>query len=351
MKKIITILLTLCLLNCLSSCELEDHRYQGPLFIEFSPDQYGQTASPSGIIKTAPDVGLDQIGVQLIGLSQPQALTVNFRMADQVFYLTSYDRYVVDLPDGLDAGQYRTILATAKYGVDYTFDGLSGFTFDKTYGRGSFTIAPNSQFGSIPINVLVKSGAPFFIVLEDSDELQANLPTSLLRYYTPIDKIVLIDEPFASNPFDRGWTQIDRDGDGYAWEFYGNPPSITSDSYLDDIGAVLPENYLISPPISIPVDVQNVTFAFQVAAGATYDYREQYKLIVSEQEITFDNCRDAEILQDWTELTEANSAKKFTDVLIDLNPYRGKTVYLGIVHGNCTDQYYILIRNLSVYTH
>ena len=349
MKRIYIILLILGTLGCISSCELEDRRYDGPLFVEFSPDQYNQTASPSGIVKMADGVGAEQIGVQLIGLAQSQPLTVNFRIADQVFYLISIDRYVVDLPDGLAPSQYRTILSTGKYNEDYTFDGLSGFTFDKTYGRGSFTIPSNSYFASFPINILQKGGAQFFFVLEDSDNLIANKPTALLRYMTPIDKIVLLDERFFTDPFDRGWTEIDKDEDGYTWEFFNNPPSISSDSYTNR--ALLPENYLISPAIAIPGDAQNVTLDFQVAAGATYDYREQYKVIISESEITFDNCRDAIVLQDWTELTEANSAKKFTDVSIDLTAYKGKTVYIGIVHGNCTDQYYIMIRNLSVYTH
>ena len=348
MKKIITILFAIGALYNFSSCELEDHRYKGPLFVELSPDLYGQTASPSGIVKTASGVGVEQIGVQLIGLAQPEALIVNFRIADQVFYLTNLDRYVVDLPDGLESGNYRTILATAKYGIDYTFDGLSGFTFDHTYRRGSFTIAPNSQFGSIPIHILEKGGTQFFFVLEDSDNLQANKPTALLRVVTAIDKTVLIEESFATDPFNRGWTEIDRDGDGYTWETYNL--SITSDSYRSS-SALLPENYLISPSITIPSEAQNVNLSFFVASGASSDYREQFKVIVSEEQITYDNCRNVEVLQDWTELTDANAGNKFTEVSIDMTAYKGKTVYIGILHGNCTDQYYILIRNFSVYTH
>jgi hypothetical protein len=295
-------------------------------------------------------VGQDQIGVQLIGLAQPEALTVNFRIADQAFYIIGIDRYVTELPDGYTPNQYRTILSTGKYGVDYTLDGMSGVTFDKTYGRGSFTIPSNSQFGTIPINVLQKGGAQFFFVLEDSDNLRANKPTALLRYSTPIDKIVLLDESFATDPFDRGWTEIDRDGDGYTWNTWGR--AITSDSWKSGgVGPVFPENYLISPSITIPANAQNVTLAFQVAAADDEDFREQYKVIISEQEITFDNCRDANVLQDWTELTEVCADGKYMDVSIDMSSYRGKTVYIGIIHGQCSGQYYIMLRNLSVYTH
>lgn len=351
MKKIYIISFILSTLAIFSSCKLEDRTYQGPLFVEFSPEQYGQKASPSGITKQGEATGVDTIGVQLIGLAQPEAITVNFRVVDQIFYLINLDRYVADLPADAAPGDYQTILATGLYNVDYSFEGLPGVTFDPIYGRGSFTIAANSQFGTFPINILQKGGAQMFIVLDDSKDIRANKPTALLRYQTAIDKIILMDEPFATDPLVRGWTAIDKDGDGYNWNFYNNPPSITSDSYLDGIGPVFPENYLISPAIAIPNDAQNVALAFQVADGAHTDFRDKYKVIISENEINFDNCRDADVLQDYTELTEANADKKFTDVFIDMTAYKGKTVYIGIVHGDCTDQYYILVRNLSVYTY
>ena len=161
---------------------------------------------------------------------------------------------------------------------------------------------------------------------------------------------VLLSEDFASDPFDRGWTEIDKDGDGYDWEYYDG--AITSDSWRSGgVGALFPENYLISPSFAIPADAQQVTLDFQVAAADDTDYKENYKVIASENEITFDNCRDADVLQDYTELTEASSDGNFTNVSIDVTAYKGKTIYIGIVHGNCTDQYYIMVRNLSVYTH
>lgn len=166
-----------------------------------------------------------------------------------------------------------------------------------------------------------------------------------------IVKTVLLNEPFDSDPFSRGWTEIDKDGDGYNWEFYTNPNSITSDSYRGGgVGALTPENYLISPQITIPATAASVNLEFQVAAADDTDYKEQYKVIISEDPITFDNCRDADVLQDFTELTAVNANKTFTNVSIDMTAYKGQNVYVGIVHGNCTDQYFILVRNFSVYT-
>jgi len=351
MKKLYTFLITLGVLFCISSCKLEDRRYTGPLFVEFSPDQYGQVASPSGIVKTAPALGQDKIGVQLIGLAQPEQLNVNFRIVDQVFYIIGIDRYVADLPEGYTPNQYRTLLANGKYGVDYTLDGLSGVTFDKTYGRGSFTISSNSQFGTVPVNVLRKNDTQIFFVLEDSDNLRANKPTALLRYLMPRAKTIIFAESFGSDPFGRGWTQIDKDGDGYTWEWYGNPPSITSDSYRggNDID---PENYLVSPAISVPAGVSEATLEFEVASGASSTssyYKEHYTVLVSEVPITADNCRNVPVLQEDTELTIDNRGKRFSTVTIDLTPYRGKTVFFSFAHKNSFGQNFMLIRNFSVY--
>ena len=349
MKNIQILLLISTLLFAFTGCEKEDRLYKGPLFVEFSPDQYGQNATPAIIRKSATDVGQDKVGLQLIGLAQPQEITVNFRMADQIFYHIGTDRYVVTLPEGISESEYNVVMATGVYGVDYSFDGLPGVTFDTIFGRGSIVIDANSQFGTIPVQVLQKGGARIFFVLEDSEDIRANKPTALLSYETPIDKEVLLEESFETDPFGRGWTEIDKDGDGYTWAWYNNPASITSDSWDDT--PLLPENYLVSPLVTIPGSAQNVTLTFEVAAGGNNDFDEQYKVLVSDNPITFDNCRDAAVVQDYVVLTEANKQKKFTSVSIDFNDYKGKSIYIAIVHGNCTDEFFILIRNLSLYTH
>jgi hypothetical protein len=163
----------------------------------------------------------------------------------------------------------------------------------------------------------------------------------------PEERTPLLLESFATDPFERGWTEIERDGDGYSWETYSQ--SITSDSWRSGAGALLPENYLVSPSLALPADARSITLSFQVAAGDDSDYSEQYRVVISEEELTFDNCRDAEILQDWTELGEEHGDETFVGVTLGITAYAGKTVYIGIVHGNCSDQYYILVRNFGVY--
>jgi|GEM_PF-580140 len=350
MKKINILLLILTGAFLFSSCEKEDRRYQGPLFVEFAPDAKDQ--STSGMVKEAALLGLNNIQVQLIGLAQNRPITVNFRVADQVFYIISLDKYVFDLPNGLQPSEYTVIKSTAVYNTDYTFNGLSGITFNTQYGRGSIVIPAGSQFGTIPVNVIQKEGTRVLLVLEDSEDIRVNKPTALLRYEMSRIKTFVYEESFGSDPLiDRGWSEIDKDGDGYTWEWWGGTPSMTSDSYRGGVD-IDPENYLVSPAITIPASVAEPTLSFEVASGAgatSLYYKERYTVLISEVPITFDNCRTVPVLQAETELTEANRGRRFTTVNIDLTPHRGKTVYFSIAHKNSFGQNYILVRNLSVY--
>ena len=155
-------------------------------------------------------------------------------------------------------------------------------------------------------------------------------------------------EDFASAPFNRGWRELDVDGDGYTWEFLDDPASMTSDSYRGG-SSLTPENYLVSPAIPIPSDIGVAKITFEVAAADDSDYEEEYRVIISDSKITEANYTAAAILQDYTQLTEDNADKTFQPVSIDIPAsYNGKTVYIAIVHGNCSGQYYILLRNFKV---
>ncbi len=55
-----------------------------------------------------------------------------------------------------------------------------------------------------------------------------------------------------------GWLAADADGDGNNWRynapfaFHGGAKAITSDSYINGVGALNPNNFLITPVVAIP---------------------------------------------------------------------------------------------------
>lgn len=157
----------------------------------------------------------------------------------------------------------------------------------------------------------------------------------------------LLQEPLTGD-VPASWTLIDKDGDGHGWEFYEGYGTVCSDSYLSAEGALTPENYLITPAVSIPAEAQSADLSFEIAASAKNAYREKYKVVVSLQPITIDNCRDAEVLRDYTELTEEYKQKNFVNQTMDLSGYIGKTIYIGFVHGDCTDMESLLLKNVII---
>jgi len=53
------------------------------------------------------------------------------------------------------------------------------------------------------------------------------------------------------------------------------------------------------------------------------------------------------LLRDWTAFD--SSYADFKPEPIAVTAYTGKTVYIGFVHGNCTDCYYIELKNVKVF--
>lgn len=335
------IIFTLVLLGC----QEEDFTYQGPQYYEFSAYEKGQSLMGSIIEKENNVIGLDSICVQIIKPANND-IVVEYEIVEEIFYIKDKGKYVTQIPDGMSKDKVEIVQSSANYGVDYTVKSVEGSQFSESTKTGTLTIKKGEYMGYITVDMKIKSGNMFFVVLKDSHDAKANKPTSILKYIMSPDKTFYLDESFSESLPDS-WSIIDKDGDGFNWVWHKG--AMTSDSYLDDEGAVFPENYLISPKFTISKREKNVVLEYNIAAGGRGAYEEQYRIIVSENPITFDNCRDAEIIRDWTVLTDEHKSKNFVKESVDMQNYIGKTVYIGFLHGNCTDEYYILLKDVVVY--
>lgn len=205
------------------------------------------------------------------------------------------------------------------------------------------TVAPHQPM-AVTLKDL-KPGTPYYV--RAFAENSAGLSYSNEQKFSTPEVIIttLLKEPLTGE-IPTSWTLIDKDGDGHGWEYYDGYGTVCSDSYLSAEGALMPENYLITPAISIPEEANSADISFEIAASAKNAYKEKYKVIVSSQPITIDNCRDAQTLLEYTELTEEYRQKNFVNQTIDLSAYIGKTVYIGFVHGDCTDMESLLLKNV-----
>jgi len=343
-KSIINISFIILMAAFLSACQKEDWTYKGPQYYEFSAYENNQGTISNILQKENSKVGLDSICIQIIKPADGD-ITVNYEIVDELYYLTDKDKYVETVPEGTDISVVDTVFTTAVLGTDYEIVPASGEAFSQATMAGTLTIPQGEYFGYIQVRMLKKSGNNFYIVLKDSPDTKANKPTSILNYKIAPERVFYFQETFIDE-IPETWTLLDKDGDGYNWNHYKG--AATSDSYLSGgVGALTPENYMISPLISVGKTTDVVLLTFDVKAGDSDYPEENYRVIISESPITLANCRQATLLRDWTELDE--SYADYKTETIDITAYQGKSVYIGLVHGNCSDCYYILMKNVKVY--
>ncbi len=163
-----------------------------------------------------------------------------------------------------------------------------------------------------------------------------------------------------------GWTNIDADGDGYAWVLgsaaggvylsSGNSLAGTGHNNSNDLvcsgsysnytnAALTPDNYLVSPQVQLG----GVITFWATAQDASYP-SEHFGVAVSTTGNT--DTSDFTTIAEWT-LTAAGTGAKnqgtWGQFTVDLSAYAGQTGYVAIRHFNCTDQFILNIDDITIY--
>ena len=176
----------------------------------------------------------------------------------------------------------------------------------------------------------------------------------------------LFNEDFATSASQQvGWTVVDGDLDGNDWGFYdfGVNPSATLNTALNTAlnaqgrlaissswsgSALTPDNYLISPAISL-ANIQavtgNITLTFKL--GST----QSSALYTSENVSVY-------VVSDISNVSAINSSTPVHSAVLagvginsftyDISSHGGQSVYLVFRHHNCTDQGDLLLDDISV---
>ena len=171
---------------------------------------------------------------------------------------------------------------------------------------------------------------------------------------TPINHTVtltvsntLLTEGFEGAVFPpAGWSLIDADGDGHNWLVfegdgiaYNGAKCASSESYINNVGELTPDNYLITPAIQLP-NATNINLKYFVAAQDASWAQEKYSVMISASTPTAANfvAVHTETLQNAT-WSERN---------IDLAEYAGLTVYIAFRHWDCTDMFRIKLDDVEL---
>ena len=142
-----------------------------------------------------------------------------------------------------------------------------------------------------------------------------------------------------------GWTLIDADGDGYNWEIREVPYAITlnnsnyciiSASYINDYGALTPDNFLVSPKVALGGKI----IFWAVGQDASY-CEEHFAVAVSVASNTA--AADFEVIS-----PEFVATDVWVKYEVDLSAFAGQEGYVAIRHFNVTDMFQLNIDNITI---
>ena len=168
-----------------------------------------------------------------------------------------------------------------------------------------------------------------------------------------------------------GWSVVDGNNDGYTWCLTSDIPStwtyyasmtldwyrsgtnaICSGSYINGVGALTPNEYLITPQLTL---ANGSTFSFWAAACDASYAADHFGVFVS------DDATNWTMVNEWT-LTaksgsnnggrasrDGNGAKLGTwhNFTVDLSAYAGEK-YIAIRHFNCNDMYIMCVDDIEL---
>ena len=170
-------------------------------------------------------------------------------------------------------------------------------------------------------------------------------------------------EVYASANFDDSsmgeWTTIDADGDGYDWVLgsecggiylaeggsladnghNGSADLVTSGSYsnVSGVGALTPDNYLVSPQVTL----DGIISFWACAQDGNYS-AEHFGVAVSTTGNT--DAADFTTIQEWTMTAKQGGWYHYT---VDLSAYSGQG-YVAIRHFDCTDMFMLNVDDIVI---
>ncbi len=164
-----------------------------------------------------------------------------------------------------------------------------------------------------------------------------------------------------------GWTTIDADGDGFNWitgnelmgTGYGHNGSnnlLLSQSYVNDYGALYPDNYLVSPQVALGGSI-----SFWACAQDDAYASEHFGVAISTTSNT--NANSFTTIQEWTMTAKgggqfsnhsrdgiSRTQGNWYQYTVDLSAFSGQTGYIAIRHFNCSNMFYLDIDDVTIHT-
>ena len=161
-------------------------------------------------------------------------------------------------------------------------------------------------------------------------------------------QFLALKEGFEGATLPSTWTTIDNDGDGKNWFQisyleHSGVYSAASASYDNDDGDLTPDNYLITPDITLPSGVSPVlTFWYTGRDNFGHPYYTKEHFLVK-----IGNA-SASPVNDFDTLRAITSSSDYTQATVDLSSYAGQTIRLAFVHNQTPAKDHLHIDDIEV---
>ena len=236
---------------------------------------------------------------------------------------------IIQGPQQVVAGESATFTANATSGASISWS-LQGATPATATGSTVNAIWNNSGTYQVVATATTTGGS-------SSDTLFVN---------------VVSCNPITSYPYTMGfenddnmacWHFVDNDNDGYGWMLQSiantGSYSMGSASYINNIGALTPDNWMILPQMQFTAG-NNYQLSWYTGIIDVNYYQEQYGIYVSTTGIS---PADFTLVQQYT-IDDTNWTLK----TLDLSNFAGQNVYIAFRHYGTTDVYWMLIDDIVV---
>ena len=302
----------------------------------------------------------------IVGIKKGNEGTVldNANTVDLTLNSISVDRDNVGLGETVNV----TVNVTNNSGTPYDGEIIIAVNEKMSYGANVIIPANTTQdcviqytprfIGTATIKPRTANGTGEYIIYDSSisDELTVidatptNLTVSNVTWdsadigWTPRDigekwnlryrPLTITKVDFNDGELPTGWQNVDNDNDGYNWEprdLGDNNYCMSSASYLNEVGALTPSNWLITPQITL-----GGSFSFWAWGHDDINFKENFIVMYSTNGSNFTS------LTNYIETTHTP-----TLYTIDLTEYSG-TGYIAIIHTNCTNQFCLNIDDVTI---
>jgi hypothetical protein len=155
----------------------------------------------------------------------------------------------------------------------------------------------------------------------------------------------VIDSITGNTIIPGGWQIIDNDGDSFSWYEYQYTPhgglkSLASESWKAAIGALTPDNWLVSPAVTVS---DSTDLYWWIATQDASFPAESYGVFLS----TTGNALEDFTVELFSETLQAQNIS-WEQRGVSLAEFDGETVYLAWRHYNCTDNYKLKLDDILV---